>query len=34
VIAARDIVDLLRANGFGHASVVVDWLNAEFPKES
>jgi hypothetical protein len=31
VVAGRDIVDLLRTNGFGSASAVSAWLNDEFP---
>jgi hypothetical protein len=31
VIAARDIVDILKANGYGNAQDVRDWLQREFP---
>ncbi len=32
VIAARDIVELLRADGKGSLESVRAWLNAEFPR--
>jgi hypothetical protein len=31
VIAARDIVDILKANGYSDADDVRSWLNREFP---
>lgn len=33
VIAAADIVELLRANGRGSAALVSAWLNEEFPRD-
>jgi len=32
VIAARDIVDILKANGYGDAGSVKGWLGREFPR--
>jgi hypothetical protein len=34
VIAARDIVEILKASGYGDASAVRAWLMREFPRES
>jgi hypothetical protein len=34
VIAARDIVETLRAKGYGDAAAVTSWLQREFPHES
>jgi hypothetical protein len=32
VVAAADVVDLLRRNGKGSAAIVAAWLAEEFPK--
>jgi hypothetical protein len=34
VIAASDIVDLLRKNGYADPEIVDDWLAREFPREA
>jgi hypothetical protein len=31
VLAARDIVDILKRHGYGNAAAVKAWLDAEFP---
>ena len=34
VISARDVVDILKANGYGDATAVRDWLQHEFPQST
>ncbi len=34
VIAARDIVEILRSKGYGDVAAVRSWLEREFPRET